>query len=210
MLNGYPLKIAQIVSKEWGSLQLTVGVEILSPSVVESRDDIERLKADLGDTDAYWVIGGGRGRTTLLLELARRYPHPLIGGGGVGLPPFLRSRGFEAYPSLDDDLLSLLRVRKAIGLTKALVIKSTRIAGGCLSSAWDLADIETRLGVGFDSISNEKERPMLTKVYKVYMQVPHQDHHQGQERPQDAGQLQGRIPPRDLLRRSQSGGEGPG
>jgi hypothetical protein len=135
--------------------RLTVGVEILSPSVVESRDDIERLKADLGDTDAYWVIGGGRGRTTLLLELARRYPHPLIGGGGVGLPPFLRSRGFEAYPSLDDDLLSLLRVRKAIGLTKALVIKSTRIAGGCLSSAWDLADIETRLGVGFDSISNE-------------------------------------------------------
>jgi hypothetical protein len=135
--------------------RVTANAEILSPSVLESRDDIESLEPDLGDTDAFWVLGAGRGRTTLILELARRYPNPMIGGGGVGLSPFLRSRGFEAYPSLDDDLLLLLRVRKAIGLTKALVIKSTRIAGGCLSSAWDWPDIETRLGVGFDAISNE-------------------------------------------------------
>lgn len=136
-------------------LKLKVEAEFLKPSVLEVREDLEALKPDIGATDVYWVMGAGRGRTTLLLELARRFPKPIIGGAGVGLSSFMRSRGFEAYPVLDDDLLSLLTVRKAIGLTKALVIKSTRIAGGCLSSAWDLADIETRLGVGFDYISNE-------------------------------------------------------
>ncbi|MGC9359835.1 MAG: hypothetical protein ACP5G7_05575 [Anaerolineae bacterium] len=130
-------------------------VEILSPAVIENGADVEALKEDVGHTDLYWVSGAGRGRTPFVLELARRYGKPLIGGGGVGLPPFLRSHGLEAYPVLDDDLVSLLRTRKALTLTRALVVQSRRVAGGCLSSAWDLDDLEARFGIGFDLISDE-------------------------------------------------------
>ena len=117
---------------------------------MENRDGIEELEADLKETDVYWVSGAGRGRTPLILEIARRYLKPMVGGAEVGLLPFLRSKGFEAYPFLDDDLLSSLKVRKAISLTKALIVQSKRVAGGCLSSAWDLDEIEARLKVGFE------------------------------------------------------------
>jgi len=114
---------------------LTADAKILSPAVIESREDLEGLKADLQETDAYWVLGAGRGRAMLILELARRYSKPLIGGGGVGLPPFLRSRNLEAYLSLDNELISLMRIRKAIEQTKVLVVASRRIPS-CLSSAF--------------------------------------------------------------------------
>jgi len=130
-------------------------VEILAPAVIESGGDVDALKEDVGFTDLYWVSGAGRGRTPFVLDLARRYGKPLIGGGGVGLPPLLRSHGLEAYPVLDDDLVSLLRTRKALGLTSALVVQSRRVAGGCLSSAWDLDDLEARFGISFDLISDE-------------------------------------------------------
>ncbi len=140
------------------------GVEVLGPSVIETRDDVSALGMELGKTDVYWVLGAGRGRTTLILEIARRYSRPLVGGGGVGLSPFLRSKGFEAYPTLDDDLLSLLRVKKAIGLTKALLVQSKRFPGGCLSGAWNLTDVEARLGVGFEFVSDEMLFAQLEQV----------------------------------------------
>lgn len=134
--------------------KLTAEARVLNPAVIESRKDLEGLKADLQETDVYWVLGAGRGRAMLILELARRYLKPLIGGGGVGLPPFLRSRNLEAYVSLDNELISLMKVRKAIEQTKGLVVASRRIPS-CLSSAWDLEEIETRLKMGFEFVSDE-------------------------------------------------------
>lgn len=133
---------------------LTADANILNPSVMETRQDLEALEKDLQETDAYWLLGVGRGRTTLILELARRYGKPLIGGGGTGLPPFLRSRNLEAYVSLDKELISFLRAEKAIRKTKALIVASRGVPS-CLSSAWDLEEIESRFGIIFETISDE-------------------------------------------------------
>ncbi len=133
---------------------LTVDHRILKPSVLETLDDVLALEEDLQDTDAFWIVGAGRGRAALILDLARRYRKPLIGGGGTGLPPFLRSRGLEAYVSADNDLVSLLRARKAIRRTRVLIVASRRIPS-CLSSVWNLEDAESRFGISFDAISDE-------------------------------------------------------
>jgi L-fucose isomerase-like protein len=127
---------------------------ILSVSVVETWKDVLALEEDLRETDAFWVIGAGRGRAALILDIARRYRKPMIGGGGTGLPPFLRSRNLEAYLSVDNDLISLLRARKAIRQTRVLVVASRRIPS-CLSSVWNLEDMESRFGIGFETISDE-------------------------------------------------------
>jgi len=56
--------------------------------------------------------------------------------------------------SLDNEFISLMRIRKAIEQTKGLVVASRRMPS-CLSSAWDLEDIEVRFKMGFEFISDE-------------------------------------------------------
>ncbi len=135
--------------------KFTAQVDFLPPALLETWDDVLALEADASSTDAYLIIGAGRGRQRLLLETARRYALPFIGGGGVGLPPFLRSHGLDAFPALTDELITLLQAKKAFGLTRILEARSRPIPS-CLSSAWDFDSLERRFHVGFDAITAEE------------------------------------------------------
>lgn len=144
---------------------LSPEARLLEPVKIEWRDDwvvpeeeFGKLEADLEDVDLF-VISGGLSQYPAV-AVAHRYKKPVAMVGAVvnmDVAACLRARGLEGYAPLDlqelNQLISLLRVRKAVSRTKVLfATEGDVIPVGVVSTIWDLEDLRVRFGVEHISV----------------------------------------------------------
>jgi len=159
-------------------------VEILKPVYIEYFEDFivkesefKKLENDLEKVDLFLLEGRIHG--------IERYKKPVArigkGIGNVDVSAYMRSRGLEGYAIFDfnqlNDLISLLKVRKAINKTRILRISGgEEIPWGVVSSIYDFEKLKEKYGVEvktvlFDEFFEEmeeitkKEKEKAEKVY---------------------------------------------
>jgi hypothetical protein len=133
-------------------------VEILEPVCLEYGESLvipdsqfRKLEADLQQVDLFLWSGRPHG--------IERFNKPIaVVGGFEDIPAYLRSRGFEAYAPLDYDelneLITLLKVRKAIRDTRMLVVSDEEIlTDGVSSNVWDMEELKSRYGISSKRVS---------------------------------------------------------
>lgn len=137
-----------------------------------SSEQMEELEPDSGDTDLY-LVSGHPARQLPAVRIGERFNKPVAvvtaGVTNVDASAYLRSRDLEGYAPLDyeelNDLIKLLKVRKAIGQTKILIVSDGELlTPGVVSSTWDLEDIKKRFGVESKGISLEKFYDTMDEV----------------------------------------------
>jgi len=144
---------------------LSPEARLLEPVKIEWRDDwvvpeeeFGKLEADLEDVDLF-VISGGLSQYPAV-AVAHRYKKPVAMVGAVvnmDVAACLRARGLEGYAPLDlqelNQLISLLRVRKAVSRTKVLfATEGDVVPVGVVSTIWDFEDLRVRFGVEHISV----------------------------------------------------------
>lgn len=153
---------------------LTPEAKILEPTYIEYGEDfavketeLKKLEIDLQDVDLFLVAYGWR------VSGIERYKKPvaMMGPGvvNVDMAAHLRSRGFEGYAPIDynelNELISLMRVRKAVKQSKMLIVSGGElIPWGVFSSVWNLEDLKVRFGIDYQRISFETFFGEMDKV----------------------------------------------
>jgi len=140
---------------------LSGDAEILDPAYIEYGESLvipdsrlKTLEPELQQVDLFLLLSRVPG--------IERYDKPIamVGKGvtNVDVAAYLRSKGLEGYAPLDFDelneLISLLRVRKAIKETRILVVSDEEIVPwGVVSSVWNLEDLKNRYGIDSKRVS---------------------------------------------------------
>jgi len=145
---------------------LSDDARLLEPVKLEWKDDwhlpneeIGRLDADAREVDLYLVSGGLAQYPAVAVGQRFRKPIAMVGTvGTVDVAAYLRSRGLEGYAPLDfeelNNLISLLRVRKAIASTRILhALEGDVIPVGVVSTIHDMDDLQNRFGVEHVTVS---------------------------------------------------------
>lgn len=156
-----------------GALQenLIEDAQILTPVRMDFGEELditskqmEKLEPDSRETDLY-LVSGTPPRQMHAVKIGERFDKPVAlvtaGVTNVDAAAYLRARGLEGYAPLNygelNDLIKLLKVRKAIGKTKILIVSDEELLTvGVVSSIWDLEDLKKRFGVESKRISFEK------------------------------------------------------
>lgn len=165
--------------KETLKESLIEDAQILSPVRMEFGEELEitseqmkKLEPDLQETDLY-LISGIPARQYHAVKIGERFNKPVAlvtaGVTNVDAAAYLRNRGLEGYAPLDyeelNDLIRLLKVRKAIGQTKILIVSDEELLTfGVVSSIWNLEDLKKRFGVESKRISFKKFYDKMDEV----------------------------------------------
>lgn len=108
---------------------------LLPFAVIDKQEDLEKLAADLHETDVYLICWKSGLAVRLATQIGMMYRKPVMSVGKYtpnrDLMAYLRSRGLEAHAPLDyselRDLVSILWARKAIRSTRMLLVTSTKL-----------------------------------------------------------------------------------
>lgn len=149
-------------------------VEILEPVYIEYYEDFivkesefKKLENDLEKVDLFLL--GGR------VPGIERYKKPvaMIGKGvtNVDVSAYMRSRGLEGYAIFDfdelDDLISLLKIRKAINKTRILRISGgEEIPWGVVSSIYNFEKLKEKYGVEVKTVLFDEFFEEMKKITK--------------------------------------------
>lgn len=158
---------------------LSENARILDPVLMEfgeefqvSSEVMEKLEPDSRETDLY-LVSGHPSRQLPAVRIGERFKKPVAvvtaGVTNVDASAYLRSRDLEGYAPLDynelNDLINLLKVRKAIAQTKVLIVSDGEpLTAGVVSSIWNLEDLKKRFGLESKQISLEKFYDKMDEV----------------------------------------------
>lgn len=131
------------------------------------RNDLRKFEADKEEVDLY-VVTGTNLQQYLASKIGDIYKKPVANGRDT--VAYLRSKGLEGYVPGDygglNNLISILRARKAFQQTNMLLITDIGIPGyPVTSSVRDFEDLKKRFGIGttiirYKELSDERDRIM--------------------------------------------------
>ena len=155
---------------------LSPEAEFLEPTSIEYDEsfvvkdsELAKLEPDLQAVDLFVI--------SYRVPGIERYGKPvaMVGRGvtNVDIAAYLRSRGLEGYAPIDygelNELISLLRVRKAIRQTRILSITGGELTpAGVVSSIWNVEDLKARFGT-------ERRRIAISKFFQTLEKIDPQD-----------------------------------
>ena len=121
-------------------------------------DQIAKLAADSGETDAYFIVSAGNARAAY--EIGNMFHKPIVLDGlncrNISIAGYTLAKGNEVFVSGEDmdlaKLLSLLRARKVFRQTKVL-FPTNGVPPFSPDSVWDFEDLKKRLGVTVTKIT---------------------------------------------------------
>lgn len=159
--------------------ELSPDAEMLEPVYYEfpefvkiRRNDLKELEADKEEVDLYIVTGTNLSQY-LATVIGDIYKKP-VAHGSRDVEAYLGSKGLEGYVPANfgglDNLISILRARKAYRQTNMLIITDFGIPGypsrACVS---DFEDLNNRFGIGttiigFKELSDERDSVMKNRI----------------------------------------------
>lgn len=152
---------------------LTPEAKILESTYIEFGEDfavketeLKKLEIDLQDVDLFLIAGWWRVPGIERYKKPVAMLHDIV---NVDVSAYLRSRGFEGYAPIDynelNELISLMRVRKAVKQSKILIVSGGElIPFGVFSNVWNLEDLKVRFGIDYQRISFETFFDEMDKV----------------------------------------------
>jgi len=169
-------EVEENINKEDAELLEPVYIEYFEDFIVKE-SELKKLENDLERTDLF-LIG-------FRVPGIERYKKPvaMLGQGitNVDISAYMRSRGFEGYAIFNfdelNDLISLLKVRKAINKTRILRISGgEEIPWGVVSSIYDFEKLKEKYGTEVKTVlfgeffeeMEEIERKEKEEAEKVY------------------------------------------
>ncbi|MCD6290638.1 MAG: hypothetical protein J7M34_09060 [Anaerolineae bacterium] len=151
---------------------LSPEAELLEPVYIEYDEsftvkdsEFAKLEPDLHAVDLFLI--------SYRVPGIERYGKPIAmmgcGVTNVDIAAYLRSQGLEGYAPIDygelNELISLMRVRKAIRQTRILSITEGELRpAGVVSSIWNVEDLKARFGTERKRVSSAKFFRALEEV----------------------------------------------
>lgn len=144
---------------------LTSDAELLEPSILEKDEDVVEIGRNSAHADLFLIFPMNQ-YGVRLEELNKPivfFPTHRPGSTTLGIASRLGSLGKEKYTPLDyqefNELIHLLKVKKSLCITKALLFTSSSTlsenlfdAGWNFSSVYDLEEIKRRIGVTVEPV----------------------------------------------------------
>jgi len=156
----------------------TAFANLLEPVHITFSEDFQihetqlaKLKAGIGETDAFFIAPWGSSVTSF--DLARAFNKPILmvglGCRQVDITAYTRSKGLEAYACTDYDRLNetigSLRARKVLRQTRVLFPTDRGLpAVASITSVNDLDDLADKLGVSIETISYKALADEMNRV----------------------------------------------
>lgn len=144
-----------------------------SEDFVLSAEELNKLRPDSEETDAYFIIPWGSSFASV--EIGKQFNKPIIMVGlscrNVDIAAYPRSKGYEAFVPAGydqlDEVISLLRARKVFtGMSVLFPTDRGLPPAVCVSSVNDLEELEERLGIVVKQISYKKLAEQMDSVMK--------------------------------------------
>lgn len=144
-----------------------------SDDFVVSEEELNKLKSDCKETDAYFVAPVGSSISGF--NIAKHYNKPIILSGlgcrSVDIAAYTRNQGYEAYVAANNDelkkLVSLLRVRKVFTGTNVLFPTDWGLPAVCsIGSIYDFCGLEDTLGVKVKKVTYKEVSEEMNSVIK--------------------------------------------
>ncbi len=137
-------------------------------------DQVEKLAADSGETDVYFILAAGNARAAY--EIGNMFAKPIVLDGlncrNISIAGYTLAKGNEVFVAGEDldltKLLSLLRARKVFRQTKILY-PTNGVPSFSPDTVWDFEDLQKRLGVtvvtiDYRELSAEMERLLADRA----------------------------------------------